>query len=154
MPQPTSRANADDEEPTVGQSGRWVVVGVFAFALSLVGVMWLYLDRHTRPFRPLRQALAQEFEDSAPKVEGGQTRIEKGTPKTLRIIMRVPFNPNKEPDKANEFAHRVARFAKSHHDLGQYDVIEIHLFHPVPEREIEKWSTEIDPTDLTAAAER
>ena len=151
--QQTSRTNSD-EEVAVGQSGRWVVIAMIIFALILVGVMWLYLDRHTRPFRPLRQALAREFEDSAPKVEGGQTKIEKGTPKTLRIIMRVPFNPNKEPEKANEFAHRVAKFAESHHDLGQYDVVEIHLFYPDPERQIEEWSVEIDPAELTAAVER
>jgi hypothetical protein len=129
-------------------SGRWVVIGIFAFAVLVVFGMWLYIDRHTAPFRPLRRALAREFLNSAPKVEGGQTKMNAGTPHILRIVMRVEFNPNADTAEAKRFAHRVAEFAQQHHDLTQYEVIEIHLYYAEPENKIQEWSIELKPSEL------
>src|SRR3990172_5506244 len=70
--------HGDTNDDEAGRhSGRWVVIAMFAFAALVVGSMWVYIDRHTAPFRPLRQALAREFENSAPNVEGGQTKMHK-----------------------------------------------------------------------------
>jgi hypothetical protein len=121
------------------------VFTIFAFAVVVISAMWVYLDRHTAPFRPLRRALATEFQDSAPKVEGGQERMSKNTPVTLRIIMRVEFNPNKDPVQAKEFATRVFNFSREHHDLSKYEVVEVHFFFLDPEKQIEEWNVNVDP---------
>ncbi|MEX2287122.1 MAG: hypothetical protein WD648_08540 [Planctomycetaceae bacterium] len=142
--------HGDTNDDEAGRhSGRWVVIAMFAFAALVVGSMWVYIDRHTAPFRPLRQALAREFEKSAPNVEGGQTKMNEGTPKTLRIVMRVQFNPNTQPAEATRFAHRIAEFSRLHHDVTQYDVIEIHLYHPEPEQQIQEWSIALKVSELS-----
>ena len=38
------------------------------------GVMFVYWDLHTKPFRPLTEAIGRTFKHSLPKVEGGRHR--------------------------------------------------------------------------------
>ncbi len=151
---PMSEQGDIDDDEAGRHSGRWVVIAMFAFATLVVGLMWIYIDLHTAPFRPLRRALAQEFEYSAPNVEGGQTKMNKGTPKILRIVMRVQFNPNAKPEEATRFARRVAEFSRLHHDVTQYDLIEIHLYYPEPEKQIQEWSIELKPSEVIEAPPR
>ena len=144
----TPQHGQPDHSPPSGNAerstGRWVVVAMFLFAAVVIGSMWIYLDRHTAPFRPLRRALATEFEHSSPKVEGGQTRMSKNTPVILRIIMRVEFNPNKDPARAKNFAGRVLDFTRRHHDMSKYEVFEMHLYYLDPEQKIEEGSLDVD----------
>jgi hypothetical protein len=121
---------------------------MFAFGLTTVGMLWLYSVRHAAPFLPLQRALAQEFENSAPKVEGGQRKIHKQTPKVLRIVMKVGFDPTDEPERAKSFANRVTMFVHKHHDLSEYELLEIHLFWPEPEKEIKQWTIEQKVAEL------
>ena len=129
-------------------SGRWVVVGMFAFGLAAAGILWIYSVRHAAPFLPLQRALAQEFDNSAPKVEGGQRKIHKQTPKVLRIVMKVGFDPTDESERAKSFANRVTTFIHKHHDLNGYELLEIHLFWPEPEKEIKQWAIEQKVAEL------
>lgn len=144
MTNDNSRANESESEPRATLGGRWVVAVIFTFAILAVATMWVYLDLHTAPFRPLRRALATKFKDSAPNVEGGQTKMYDDTPVTLRIVMRVEFNPNRDPAQAEDFAKEVFAFSKEQHDLSKYDIVEIHFFHPDPEQKIEEWTVNID----------
>ena len=114
-------------------SGRVVVVGIFVFGIVVTGTLYVYWDLHTAPFRPLQEALAREFKDSHPLVQGGQRRIRKNTPLMLRVVLRVDFDPNQQPG-ADAIVKRVVKLAREHHDLAVYDILEIHLAWLHPEK--------------------
>jgi hypothetical protein len=119
-------------------SGRVVVVGLFLFGIGLVSLLWIYWKLHTGPFRPLQDALAAEFPGSSPRVEGGQHKIHKGTPKTLRATLRVDFDPERETRRGEEMLDRVQEIAKRYDDLISYEVLEVFLFHGVPEQDLKQ----------------
>lgn len=123
-------------------SGKQIVIGMFVFAITVITALWTYTYFRTAPFRPLNQALAERFEDSHPKVEWGQRKIHKKTPTLLRVVMKVEFDPTTENDRAEKFADEVIAFARQHHDINQYDTLEIHLYKLDPEKEIKQWKTE------------
>jgi hypothetical protein len=129
-------------------SGKWIVTGMFSFAVTIISVLWIYTVSHRAPFRPLQRALAQEFEGSVPKVEGGQRKIHKSSSKILRIVMKVTFDPSAEREEAERFAERVIAFSRKHHDISRYDILEIHFFKLDPEKKILQWETERNVTDL------
>ena len=129
-------------------SGKWIVTGMFTFAVAVIFVLWFYTVSHRVPFRPLERALAEEFEDSVPKVEGGQRKIHQNSSKILRIIMKVTFDPTVEREQAERFAKNVIAFARNHHDISQYEILEIHFFKPEPEKKILQWETERKVADL------
>lgn len=116
--------------------GHWVVLGMFVFGIAATTVLWTYWHLHTAPFRPLQNALAAEFPGSQPRVEGGQRKMHRDTPRILRIVMKVGFNPVTEKARSEEFADGVTGFVREHHDLAEYDELEIHLFWPEPEARI------------------
>lgn len=113
-------------------SGRAMVIGLLLLGVAAVVVMFVYWDLHTRPFRPLTEAIGREFRHSLPKVEGG--RPKKG-PMTLRISMRVPFTPNKVSPDAHAVANRVVELVRQHARLEDYERFELHLVEMRPEAE-------------------
>lgn len=120
-------------------SGRWVVVGMFVFAAAATGGMWVYWKLHIAPFLPLQEALAEAFPGSRPRVEGGQRKMSKNTPRILRITARVDFDPTRDQNAAevDRFADRLAAVAREkQNDLSSYELLELHLFWPEPEQEI------------------
>jgi hypothetical protein len=133
---------------TTELSGKWIVTGMFSFAVTIISVLWFYTVSHRAPFRPLQRALAEEFANSAPKVEGGQRKIHENSSKILRIIMKVSFDPTLERDQAEQFADRVSAFARKHHEISRYEILKIHFFKPEPEKKILQWETERNVSDL------
>ena len=121
-------------------SGRKVVVAMFGFGIIVVGAMWLYWELYQRPFRDLQYAIAAEFENSSPQVIGGRLKSDEQNPQTLRIIIRVPFDPISQDQKSQQHAHRLVELAQEHHDLSTYDVLEVHLRQPMPESAWITWS--------------
>lgn len=119
-----------------GIPGTWVVAGMFAFGLAATGILFAYWHFHTAPFQELQTALAAEFEGSRPRVEGGQRKQHKETPRILRVILKVEFHPEQEKARAENMADRVMELAAKHHDITAYDAAEIHLFWPEQEQEI------------------
>lgn len=126
-------------------SGRWLVVGMFAFAAAATAVLWVYWKLHVGPFVPLQEALAAEFPGSKPRVEGGQRKMSRGTPRILRITMQVDFDPQREKRKAEQLADRLAAFLRRHfaetayapvYTLQSYETLELHFYHPQPEERI------------------
>ena len=85
-------------------SGRWVVIGLFAFAITLTVALWVYWKLHRAPFLQWEQFLAGEFQGSSPLVEGGQRKMHRGTPRILRITLKVDFDPQADERRAREFA--------------------------------------------------
>ena len=118
---------------------------MLTFAVTIISVLWIYTVFHRAPFRPLERALANEFVDSAPKVEGGQ---HKSSSKILRIMMKVTFDPSVEREQAERFAERVIAFSRKHHDISRHDILEIHFFKLAPEKKILQWETERNVADL------
>lgn len=121
-------------------SGRSVVGGMFSFAILTTALLWIYWKLHTAPFVPLQRAIVEQFPDSAPRVEGGQRKMHKGTPRILRVVLRVGFDPTTNKLQSEQTADRVADIARETMDLTEYDLLEIHLFHPIPEQEIRQVS--------------
>lgn len=110
-----------------------IVVGMFVMGLTACGLLFLYFELNTRPFRPLREAIGREFRHSRPNVEGGRP---KGRGEmTLRISMSVPFDPTVEADVVDPVLARVLTLARQHHTLTDYDQVQVNLIHFVPEKD-------------------
>lgn len=136
-------------------SGRWVVLGMFGFAITATVVLYAYWHYHRAPFLPLQKALAEEFPDSAPKVEGGRRKSHKGTPRVLRIIMRADFDPSNADDgRAEAFAERVIEFVRSVQDVSGFDVVQLHLYQLNPEETIREATLETPAASLGPLEER
>lgn len=140
------------QDPAPGRllSGRAVVAGMFLFGAGLVGLMYVYWDFYTRPFRPLQYAIAAEMPGSLPRVIGGQHKSHlAGSPKVLRVVIRVEFNPEDETSagERDRLAARLAELTAQHLDVSQYDQLEIHLVHRVPEGKTQQWSRAASPAE-------
>lgn len=140
------------------RSGTWMVVLMFVFAFSMIGLMFLYWELHTRPFRDLQMAIGARHQNSMPRVIGGKNKSHKPQSQSrLRIIILVDFDPTAglpRPEKSefedeNKFAltdsmkadSRVEKYqgsllhlAKANTDLSKYELIEIFLEFRRPEK--------------------
>jgi hypothetical protein len=138
-------ASADAVAKPRELSGTAVVIGLFLLGLVAVVVMFVYWDLHTRPFRPLTEAVGREFQNSLPKVEGGR---HKGGPMTLRISLRVPFTPNAMSPDAHRVVNRLVELARQHAPLEQYEVFEVHLVELRPEAEAVQQAFEFPASEV------
>jgi hypothetical protein len=109
---------------------------MFAFGILATGALFAYWHFHTAPFQELQAALAEEFPGSRPRVEGGQRKQHKETPRILRIVLKVDYPPESDKSKSEQMADRVLELAEKHHGLKPYDRAEIHLYWPEKEKEI------------------
>jgi hypothetical protein len=125
-----------EPRPDARVSGRAVVIGMFTFGIAATSILWIYWTLHTGPFRPLQDALAVEFPGSVPRVDGGQRKMHKGTPKILRVVLRVDFDPVTGTRQGQQTLDRVEKLARHHIDLNAYDVLDVYLYHGVPERDL------------------
>lgn len=137
----TASVTVDVVRPARSNAGRWIVVGMIAFAMTLTGACWVYWKLHVAPFLPLQQLLAGEFEDCRPKVQGGQRKIHKSTPEILRITMKIDFDPTGQSGEAqtDALAKRVTAFvAGNWPELSHYVTLELHFYWPEPEKKIKQ----------------
>lgn len=141
MPETTSETETTEDQPRT-ISGRWVIIGMFSFAIAITATLWVFWKLHVGPFLPLQKKLAAEFEDSRPRVEGGQRKIHKGSPKILRITMKIDFDPTTDKKAAESFANRVEAFVGEVYDLRAYEILELHFYWPDPEKEIKEVTIE------------
>ncbi|HVJ86442.1 MAG TPA: hypothetical protein VM452_12410 [Caulifigura sp.] len=147
------------ERPASGMvvPGKVVVVGMFAFGLLLTGVLYGYWELHTRPFRSLQEAIAREVPGSSPRVLGGRHKSHlEGSPNTLRMIVRVGYNPLEPANegKRDDLARRVLMLAKTHHDPAAYEKVELHLEQRIPEKPAVYWSSVRSPGEWDAFVEQ
>ena len=119
-----------------------VVLAMFAFGIAMTGALFAYWEAYTRPFRPLQSAINAEFPGSSPRVIGGEHKSHKHEhPPTLRIVLRVDFDPNTASEEQVEpYTSRLRALAAEHLDLSHYEQLEIHLVHRVPEAETQQRS--------------
>lgn len=136
-----------DETPVRSQSipGYWVVLGMFLMASVGTAIIFVYWEMHTRPFRPLTEAVGREFRHSLPKVEGGR---HKQGPVTLRIAMTVPFKPVKGVEETDAVVRRVIELARQHTDVSRFEVLEVYLIQRLPESEAVTESFKYPVTEL------
>lgn len=130
---------------------------MFTFAAILTGTMWVYWRMHLGPFLPLQKKLAERWPDSRPRVEGGQRKIHKDTPRVLRVTMYLDFNPTTESGKtrAEEFAAEVAAFvAEVYPPLADYEFLEIRLLWEEREKQIRRAEMTFDVGKLKGDANR
>lgn len=114
--------------------GVWAAVGILVLGLVFTGVLWWYTDMHAGPFRELRDAIHTEFPGSSPQVEGGQRKIHKGTPKILRITLRVEKDPRSNDDLVSRAMERLVVLADRYHGLRKYDQLDVYFVWFRPER--------------------
>ena len=140
-----------DSDPRI--SGRKIVFAMFAMGFLATGLLWLYWDLHLQPFMPLQEALAGEFEKSSPRVDGGQRKSHKGTPRVLRVVMRVPFDPTSRAIEAQtaieERIQRTHELAKKYAKIEEYELLEVHLFHEQKEQMISQKTFSKDISDTS-----
>lgn len=112
--------------------GHWVVIGMFIVGACSTALIFIYWEMHTRPFRPLTEAIGREFRHSLPKVEGGR---HKQGPMTLRVALRVPFKPVEGVEETDSIVRRIIELAKTHTDVSRFEILEVYLIQRVPEEE-------------------
>ncbi len=139
-------------EPSRGReiSGRLVVVGMFLMGVCATAMVFVYWDLHTRPFRPLTEAIGRTFKHSLPKVEGG--RHKKG-PLTLRVSLRVSFPPEVDEHAAQETLTAVKALIRQHADITGYDEVQIHFFQMVPEAVLKSRLFKLSPKEILHPAD-
>ncbi len=149
----------DDDAPAPANarpavvSGKLVVLGMFAFGIVLTAALYTYWDLHTRPFRPLQEALAKAIPGCSPRVIGGRHKSHQdGSPNTLRMIVQVDYNPLDADNEArrDDLARTILSLARTHHDLAPYERVELHLEYRIPERPGEVWSSIRTPAEWEA----
>lgn len=130
--------------------GKFVVLGMLLLGSAATLVMYLYWDLHTKPFRPLTEAIGRTIKNSLPKVEGGR---HKQGPMTLRVALRVPFPPAADDPKTEELLARVRELIRQHQDLTGYEQVQIHLFQVVPEESAKSQRFTYTPGEISASGD-
>ncbi len=117
-------------------SRKLVVVGMLLFAACGIAFLQFYWNKHLEPFMPVQKELVKVFgRRCEPRVEGGQRKMSKKTPRVLRVTMRVPFNPEdeKNQDLVQSRINGIADVASHHFDLrADYDILTTHFFQENP----------------------
>lgn len=126
------------QKSVVAVSGRKLVVLMFAFGILASGTLWTYWYYHTAPFVPLQRAISAEFPGSAPRVDGGQRKIHRGTPTLLWVIARVDFRPDQDSEKARQMVDRIVELTKTTIDSSDYEQVNVRLFQGELEKMIHK----------------
>lgn len=140
------------------RSGTWMVLMMFAFGFGMIGLMYLYWELHTRPFRPLQIAINARYPNSMPRVIGGQQKSQPRDNKSkLRMVIAVDFDPTLglprpagtvggQEDRVtldesmtvspriDEVYGSLLHLAKQTTDLSKYEEIEISLEYRRPEK--------------------
>jgi hypothetical protein len=133
-PSPTSATTP----ATSNRRGRWVVIAMLLFGVALTATDWIYWKLHIAPFLPLQKLLAEKYEGCRPRVEGGQHKMHKGTPKILRVTMKIKFDPSAQDGKrrVDQYSREVAGFIRQNYpELRDYEILEMNFYWPKPETE-------------------
>ena len=113
-------------------SGKVIVLSMFTLAIVATGTLWAYWSLHMLPFMPLQEALAEQFENSSPRVDGGRRKMQNSTPMILRAVMRVPFDPNDSSAETQDLIEdritATMELAVRYTPVNEYEILEIHLY--------------------------
>ncbi len=126
----------DPESQTKVFKGRNIVLGLLIFGLLMSGSLYVFQAVNTFQFADTQNALAKEFPNSRPRVEGGRLKGKKTNPATFRATLAVSFNPNEEDDRIQKMADRIMHLASENLNLNQYEMAELHFYQAIPEQKI------------------
>ena len=142
-------------------SGRWLVVGMFVMGITLTSLLYAYSKLHLGPFRPLQDAIVNEFPGSAPRVDGGKKKPSKNTPTILRILVKTEIDPLSKTEESERrlvfMRKRIGELALEKAPLPDLSVLEIHIYKLLKEDQIHKRSYRMDlkaATDWTEINQR
>ena len=130
--------NSETKQPTT-ISGKFVILGMFGFAVCMTGFLWFYWKLNLAPYLPLQQAIiaAEDLADSRPVVEGGRRKGQKTAPNTLRVTMKVDYDPRVETTRIEELEARVLELAESSlPQFSEFDQLEFNVYWPKQETEL------------------
>ncbi|WP_437205064.1 hypothetical protein [Planctomicrobium sp. SH664] len=140
----THESSSTSTSCSPSQSGKWVVAGMLAFGVSMVGGLYLYSYFYSLPFRTLRHQVAVRYPHSEPNIVGGRYKShEAGHPATLRMIVQIApaeFNPEADLDQCQTRALELARLVFAQQDVSPYEVLEVHLVQRTGEEQERRWS--------------
>jgi hypothetical protein len=129
-------------------SGRWLVVGMFVMGITLTSLLYAYSRLHLGPFRPLQDAIVNEFPGSAPRVDGGKKKPSKNTPTILRILVKTEIDPLSRSEESEQrlilMRKRIGELALEKSPLPDLAILEIHIYKLLKEDEIHKRSFRMD----------
>lgn len=131
--------NHPEQQEPVLISGKVVIVGMFIFAAAMTGFMWFYWKLNLAPFLPLQQAIieTEEFAESRPVVEGGRAKGQQTAPNTLRVTMKIDYDPTTNEDLIDDLEQKVLTLAeKSLPQFSEYDQLELNVYWPKQETEL------------------
>ncbi len=116
--------------------GRTIVLGLLIFGLLMSGSLYVFQTINTYQFADTQNALAKEFPQSRPRVEGGRLKGKQQNPLTFRVTMAVPFNPHEKNAEIQRMADRILEIASNNLPLQDYEQAEMHFYQAIPEQEI------------------
>jgi hypothetical protein len=120
-------------------SGKAVILFMAAFAMLMTALMWIYWKWNLAPFLPLQQAIVavDHLKESRPVVEGGRLKGQQNAPKTLRVTMKVDYNPEEETDRVDALETEILELAKVNlPQFDEYDQFELNVYWPKQETEL------------------
>ena len=133
-----TRQPSDASTTAVGWAGPVVVACMFAFGLLVVGGFWTYWALYDRPLQPLREAIAAEHPDLFVQIAAGTAK--KSHVEELRIVARVPFDPQDNVTRSQELADSIRSIALAWPDTMTYDRLEVIFYETLGESREEYWS--------------
>ena len=116
--------------------GRTIVLSLLIFGLLMSGSLYIFQAVNTFQFADTQNALAKEFPDSRPRVEGGRLKGKQINPTTFRTTLAVNFNPNDEDDRIRIMTDRIMEIASQNLNLNEYEQAELHFYQAIPEQKI------------------
>ena len=116
--------------------------------ITAAGLLFAYSTLHLGPFKPLQEAIVQEFPGSSPRVDGGKKRMQLDTPTILRILMKSEIDPLSADEQSVRemlaLRQRIAELAREKVPLPDLAIIELHVYKLVQEEQILKRSYRLD----------
>lgn len=127
--------NDPESKPKIFK-GKTIVLGLLIFGLLMSGSLYVFQAVNSFKFAPTQKALAEEFPDSKPRVEGGRLKGKQQNPATLRITLAVDFNPNDHEERLQNMSDRILKIASKNLKLSDYSLAELHFYQAIPEQKI------------------
>lgn len=127
---------SDPESRPKRIKGRTIVFSLLIFGLLMSGSLYVFQAVNTYPFADTQNALAIEFPDSRPRVEGGRLKGKQINPTTFRTTLAVDFDPHSDDARIQKMADRILVIASKNLNLNEYEQAELHFYQAIPEQKI------------------
>lgn len=138
-------------------TGPRVVAAMFGMGILATAFLYGYWTLHLMPFMPLQKAIVAEFPGSSPRVNGGQQKMHKETPRILHIDMKSEKDPTADDPETvaymSSLRNRIVKLVDSKVDFPDLECIELHIYKLLPEKEILERSYRFDVTENSAWTE-